>query len=594
MVKRKRFSSHAQKGDTRRVVFLQLCIYFGFFLISLRLLYWQVIKAEELQAVAESQYSIEKVERGERGNIYTAHKNLLVGNTTEFTLFAQPYILQDRPDFISESLTPFLLSQEYQESTDEAKRKELWDAMKHGVKIKLENKDKKWVALKHRITKEQKKAIEELSIYGIGFDPYSTRFYPEASMAAHITGFVGKDDVGNDVGYFGIEGAFEKELRGKIIKSKQEKDALGKLLSFNTNYESEKLHGRDIVLTIERDLQFMLEEKIQKGMEKYGAKSAEAVIMNPKTGEVMAMATTPKYDQKTFYTYDPVLYKNPLVANSYEPGSTFKVLTVAAGIDSGAITPESQCSRCDKARTIGSYTIKTWNDQYTPNITIKEGLAKSDNTAMIFVAEEVGQENFVKYLEKFDIGEPSGISLQEDSSPTLRETWRDIDLATASFGQGISVTGMQMAKAVSAIANNGTMMKPKIVRSVVIDGETVDIKDEIAGQPISQQTAKTVANMMMYAAHHGEAQWTVLKQYSIAGKTGTAQIPVAGHYDEEKTIASFVGFAPVENPRFVMLVKLQEPSSSPWASETAAPLWYDIAEETLMRLNVVPGRMNSQ
>jgi cell division protein FtsI/penicillin-binding protein 2 len=209
---------------------------------------------------------------------------------------------------------------------------------------------------------------------------------------------------------------------------------------------------------------------------------------------------------------------------------------------------------------------------------------------MIFIAEKLGTDRFRDYLNKFKIGEQSGIELQEDAGTILKKTWRPIDLATASFGQGIATTGMQMVRAVSAIANDGKMIKPTMIESVTVNGQKVVVEPQIVSEPISEQTARAMTDIMVYAAQKGEAQWTTSKRYSVAGKTGTAQIPVAGHYDEDKTIASYIGFAPAYDPRFVMLVKLQEPGSSQWASETAAPLWYDIAADLFSRLNIPPDR----
>lgn len=566
------------KGTSSRSTIIQCVIFLGLGAVFLRLFYWQIIKGPELQAVAQSQYTSVASTKSSRGRILTADGHVLVGNQTVYTLFAQPHILQDEPKLIATALAQHL-------STDSAK---LIPAFTN----KLADPDKKWVALQHRISKEQKEAIQALDLYGIGFDPVEVRFYPEASMAAQIAGFVGKNTDGYDQGYFGIEGEFDLELQGADGSVKRERDPHGRTIWLKGKQEIEAKDGRDVILTIERDTQYLIEKKLKEGIEKYGAVSGEVAIMNPKTGAIIAMASFPNYHPQEFYTYPSELYRNPLVAESYEPGSTFKVLTVAAGIDSKTISPETICTRCAGPRKIGGFTIKTWNDEYQKDITIKDGLAKSDNTAMIYIAEEMGTDTFVKYLDAFKIGEASGIEIEEDSSTPKRKDWKPIDLATSSFGQGIVTTGMQMLRAVGAVANGGVMMKPHIVQAVVVNGTPVRIEPQEVAQPIRAETAEQVTDMMVHAAHKGEAQWTVLKNYTIAGKTGTAQIPVAGHYDEEKTIASFIGFAPAHDPQFVMLVKLREPQSSPWASETAAPLWYEIAQELFIRMGIPPDKIS--
>lgn len=584
----RRDSSSAQSGNPssnyQRIILLQGCVYLALLGILGRLFYWQIIKGPELKAVAESQYTAVKSIEGDRGIIFSADGHILVGNKNIYTLFAQPHILKQSPQEIATRIAPILLSTT---TTVEELNK-----FSQSLTNKMSDPTKKWVALQYRVTTEQKNQIQALNLHGIGFDTEQARSYPEASMAAQLLGFVGKNEHGKDVGYFGIEGKLDLELRGKEGKVIREQDAHGAPIILGNSEIVAMQPGRDITLTIRRDLQFMLEDKLKKGIEKYGAVSGEAVIMDPRTGNILAMASFPNYAPEEFYNYPAEYYKNPLAAEGYEPGSTFKVLTVAAGIDAKKISPETTCTRCGSARKIGGFTIKTWNDQYTPNISMTEALAKSDNTAMIFIAEELGKDVFVEYLKRFKIGEKSGVELQEDASTPFRQNWKPIDLATSSFGQGIATTGLQMMRAVGTIANEGKMMRPKIVQSVKVNGDQVEIEPEIVAEPISATTAKTVTDMMVAAAHTGEAKWAVLKDYSIAGKTGTAQIPVAGHYDEEKTIASFIGFAPAYNPEFVMLVKLREPQSSQWASETAAPLWYDIAKDLFIRLNIAPDRRN--
>lgn len=547
--------------------------------ILLRLFYWQIIRGSDLRAAAEQQYTSFSSIHGSRGKIFSADGYLLVGNKPIYTMFAQPQIFKSKTTEIAEKLAQGL-------AISDENKKELYSTFLD----KLSDPDKKWVSLQSRLSEEDKKKIQDLHIQGIGFDEYQTRYYPEASLAANITGFVGKDKDGHDTGYFGIEGKFNLELDSKQTVIKTQKDAKGVPLFHQLGDQVRETDGRDITLTIHRDIQYMLEQQIKEGVEKYGAKSGEVVVMDPHTGDILGMAVYPSYQQEKYFEFAPELYKNPSVADGYEPGSTFKVLTVAAGIDTGVITPDTACTSCGSAREISGYTIKTWNDEYTPGITVRDGLAKSDNTAMIFIAQKVGSEKFQEYIKKFQIGEPSGIELQEDAGTLVKDKWREIDLATGSFGQGIATTGIQMVKAVGAIANQGKMMKPKIVKSVMVDGQEVPVEPQIENQPVSAQTAQAVTDMMVYAAQTGESKWTTSKRYSVAGKTGTAQVPVAGHYDKDRTIASYIGFAPAYNPQFVMLVKFDTPQSSIYGAETAAPMWYEIAQELFTRFNIQPDR----
>jgi cell division protein FtsI/penicillin-binding protein 2 len=552
--------------------------------ILTRLFYWQVIQAKTLQAAAENQYQRSFTSSGSRGEIFTSDNYPLVTNEPIYRLFAQPHLLKVNPNLVSESLAQIISEQEMASVSAQ-------QSTKLDIIEKLTKPNAKWVSLHSAINKDSKEKIEALKIFGLGFDLYERRAYPEASMAAHITGFVGKDDLGLDIGYFGIEGALEKELQSRSNTTTVITDALGIQL-LGSGLTQNTPNGRAVVTTIRRDVQFVIEEYLRDGIEKYGAKSGEIIVMDPTTGKILGLAAFPTYNQESFYEFPPEQYKNPSIADLYEPGSTFKILTVASGIDSGVITPETTCTKCSGPRVFGKYTIKTWNDVYNPGITIEEGLAKSDNTAMIFVAELLGSSKFSEYLQKFQIGRQLNIDLQEDVNTPFTEKLGQVELATTSFGQGVVVNSLQLLRAVSAIANQGEIMRPMIVEKVIdpLSGEELLTPIVSESQVISPQTAQTVTKMMITAAQAGEAQWTASKTHTIAGKTGTSQVAAGGSYDENKTIASYIGFVPPDKPKFIMLVKLVEPTSSPWAAETAAPLWYDVANKLFLLFNIPPDR----
>lgn len=572
-----------QKERSLRSLFLLIIIFLAFLGVEARLFYWQVLKGTKLEVEANRQYERLVIDTGKRGSIFTADGHLLVGNEKVYRLFAEPYLYSENKEKMIKQLQPILLKMnlDYQKATDSALREKIEDEMEKFLDSKLAISDKKWVGITSGLSDELKKEIENLEIKGLGFDPYYQRYYPEASMAAHITGFVGKDDLGTPVGYFGVEGSLNKELSAKENKSFQS--------NFNIVDEiNNKVNGRDVSLTIRRDVQFLIEEELKNAMEKYGAPSGEVIVMEPKTGKILGSASYPNYEQKYFYKYPTEFYKNPSISNFYEPGSTFKSLTVAIGLDTEAITPETICDKCDKARKIDKYTIKTWNDTYNPNINMTDALAKSDNTAMIFVEERVGADSFIEYIKKFGFGQNVTTDLQEDTTPSFPDKWGPVELATRSFGQGISATTLQMVRAINAIANKGMMIQPQFIEKVTDPNTGQEIHSEVIelDQVISEETAQKVTTMMIESANHGEAQWLATEEYLIAGKTGTSQvIDDKGGYDEEKTIASFIGFAPADNPKFIMITKLNEPQTSPWAAETAAPLWYSIADKLILMLN---------
>jgi len=574
--------STSPKDETLlRLQWLQWGIVACFLAIICRLGYWQIWKHNELASAAVNQYESSYRVSSQRGIVQDILGRILVSNREEYTLFAQPQIIQDDPAKISQLLTPIILEgieKTPLEATDSAWLEQKGKEIQQQLQFSLEADDKQWVALAHNLSRQQRGIIEDLNLFGLGFDTRYARNYPDASLSAQLLGFVGKTDLGEDQGYFGLEGFYDLELRGRGGVVHQQQTALGLPILFGKSDVFEQEEGSTLTLTINRDIQAVIEQKLQAGLERYGAVSGEVVVMDPNTGAIVAMASFPNYDPGRFMRFPSQYYRNPAVSDLYEPGSTMKVVTVAAGVEKGAITPEMECDSCAGPRVISGFTIRTWNEVYNPNINIKDALAKSDNTAMVFVQEKIGKEPFLEMLRKFGFNEKTGVDLQGEAEFPFRssEDWRTIDVATASFGQGLATTSVQLVRAVAAIANGGKLLRPYVVQTVKQGEKEIQTQPKVLRQVISAQTAQTVTDMMVYSASQGDAKWALPEGVTVAGKTGTAQIAGEGGYLEDKTIASFIGFAPADNPKFVMLVKLREPTSSPWGSETAAPLWFEI------------------
>jgi cell division protein FtsI/penicillin-binding protein 2 len=559
-------------------------------LITIRLFYWQVIKAEDMSALAESQHTSEQVIEAPRGEILAADGSVFASNKPTFVLFANPKVMKDKEkvaQFLAKLFVPLQLKNTPSPQEEEVKLATL--DLRDGLMTKL-SKDLYWVALNRNLDNDIKLEIERMNLTGLGFDQETKRYYPESSSAAHILGFVASDDTGAQKGYFGIEGFYNGELRGIPGELTEERDAQGTPIIMGKFARKEAQKGHDLVLNIDRTVQYIAEKKLKAGMIKYGAKSGSVVIMDPKTGAIMAMAAYPNYDPGNFIEYPKENFKNPLVADSYEPGSTFKVLNMAAAVNEGLVTPETTCDICEKPIQIGEYKINTWNNQYYKDTTMTDVIVHSDNTGMVFIARKLGLDKLYDYIEKFGFGSSTNVDLQDETTPSIRDKndWKEIDLATASFGQGIAVTGIQMVTAVSTIANGGNLMEPHIVRLIRDGKEEKEIKPKVVRQVISQQAAKIVTEMMVSAVDKGEAKYLKTKGYKVAGKTGTAQIPVAGHYDPTKTNASFVGFAPADDPKFVMLVRYEQPTSSIYGAETAAPTFFEISRELFSYYNIPP------
>lgn len=565
-----------------KIYLLKIFFILIFVVLFLRLGYWQIYKGRELSIQARSQYQSGSSSFAPRGRILSSDSSLLAASGEAWLIYAEVNKLEEDPKQISEKLAPLFVE-------DANDKKKLAEEVER-LNLLLSKKGSNWVALKSRVETDVKKKIEEFKIKGIGFEKQERRIYPEASSAAHLLGFVGKDRQGEDIGYFGLEGYYNVVLSGKPGFIGWEKDASGIPIPLAKKRRIEPIKGVDLQTHIDKSIQFILERKLSEGVKKYSAQAGLAVVVEPKSGAVLGMASYPTYDPSRYWEFNDELFLNPVISSSFEPGSIFKVLVMAAALDAKVVDRRTICDICTGPVRVDKYTIETWNKVYHPNSNMQDIIVNSDNVGMVFVAQKLGVERLYEYLERFKFGQKTGIDLQGESSPPLREKgkWSQVDLATAGFGQGIAVTPIQMIMAVSAIANRGVLVKPQVVDKIIGEGWEEDIKPEVLGRVVSEEAAEEVTLMMAEAAKKGESKWTNISGFKIAGKTGTAQIPIAGHYDEEKTIASFVGFVPYDDPKFAMLVTLKEPSSSPWASETAAPLWYSIATDLFDYFKIQP------
>ncbi len=570
-----------------RVKLLYVIFVAVFIVLIARLFFWQIIRGSDLSQQARNQYEYGQTIAAPRGNILASDGSWLVGKGEAWLVYASIPEVKSDPESISQKLAPLFIEDDFEDSDE--KRQALLAEIDRLDGL-LRKKEVVWVPLKNKIDRDTKTKIESLEIMGIGFEAKESRLYPEASSAAHLLGFVGKNKEGADEGYFGLEGYYDLILSGKPGFLSRESDAKGTPILTEEMKEVSAIQGVDLVTNIDKTIQLAVDKKLKEGIDKFGASGGTVIVMNPANGAILAMSSYPSFDPNKYYNFGNEYFRNTAISDSFEPGSVFKVLVMAAGLDADEVKPDTKCDICNTALKVDKYYIKTWNQEYHPDSTMTEVIVNSDNVGMAFVSGKLGADKMYDYLQSFGIGNVTGVDLQGESSPKLREkgTWNIVDLATAGFGQGIAVTPMQMTRAVAVIANDGVITTPQVVDKLSGVGWEEDIEPIMGDRVISKKAADEMTAMMEEAVKKDEARWTHLEGFRVAGKTGTAQIPIAGHYDEEKTMATFVGFAPSNDPKFVMLVTLREPTASPWAAGTSAPLWYSIAEDIFLRLGIHP------
>jgi cell division protein FtsI/penicillin-binding protein 2 len=548
-----------------KLMFLFFLLAFG--AVIVKLFYIQILNAHTLAG----EYVQTRRIYPERGKILDRNARPLAVNETKYLLFVEPKKIE-RKDYLASDLDKIL---KIGEATIEARIDE----------------SKDWVRVHSGVTKEMKDAITRLNLAGVGFDEERERYYPEASLSAHILGFVGKNSEGENLGYFGIEGYYDKELTGLTGLLKTERDLIGRPIFFGTQEKVDSQDGGDLILTIDGAVQALVKKKLLTGIEQYEAKEGCVIVADPYTMEIFSMVCLPDFDPEKYYEFDGAHYKNPAISNLYEPGSTFKPLIVAAGIEEKAIKPDETFQETG-AVTVGEYKIKTWNDKYEGTVSMTRILEKSSNVGMVYIGDKLGGKKLYEYLDKYGLGEATSIDLQGEVSIPLKpeSQWSQIDYATATFGQGIAVTPIQMVKAFASIINGGKLLRPHVVKQII--NNDIERKQDpvLEGRTVSERTSQIIKKMLVSTVENGEISWLKPKGFTMGGKTGTAQIPIQGHYDPTKTIASFIGFAPADKPKFIALVVLREPGTSPWGSETAAPLFFEIAKELLLYYNIAPDK----
>jgi len=571
---------------------LNLVIFFNIvaiFLILAKLFSIQVIYSSNYKEIANDQHIRTSVLSAGRGAIYSSDNFPLADIEVTYLLFVQPKAIED-PDTVVKVLVETLEKKALTNlklNDDQKKLNRLVLDERYKSRVTL---DLYWVLIKSRVTKDEKDEIEKHKLKGVGFNEEYTRVYPEKTLASHVLGFIGQDDEGEKQGYFGVEGKYDGDLRGRTGQKIEERDAQGKLILSGTGKVEPAKVGRDIYLSIDRGAQSIIEPIISKAVIDYGAKSATVIVMEPKTGRVLAMANFPTFnpsdlsekecreDQEENECREE--RRNVAISDIYEPGSVIKPITLSTAIDLGVVSPTDTINDAGPIYA-STHKIENWNFAHLGVISLTEVLQYSNNIGASKVALKIGPEQLFNSFEKFHFSNLTGIDLEGESSGYLRplDTWREIDLVTASFGQGIATTPLQVLTSFAVIANDGKFIQPTVVDYIYDRNEDrkfiIDEKSET--KVIKKETADIMTEMLVKATEDGLGKTGFLTKYRVAAKTGTAQIPENGEYNPTKTNTTFVGYL-ATNKEFAMIVKFEEPKTSIYANGNAVPIWFKIAE----------------
>ena len=549
----------------RSVAFLFALV---FVLTAGRAFYLQVLQKDHLVKLAEKQHQRIVALTPGRGAIYDQHNAPLAVSIEMDSCYAETRNLESLPEAATK-LAPLL---------------------GYGVgelqeKLKA---SRNFVWLARRISPETAKTVRDLDLDGIGFVKESKRFYPNSEVAAHVIGFTGTDPGGLE----GIEKKYDSSILGNTGFLVTERDALGRDIDLKKGSEGKSgTKGSNVVLTLDKNVQYIAEKELAQAVQKNGAKGGVAIVMEPDTGRVLAMANYPTFNPNSYFKYGPGTLRNRAISDSFEPGSTFKILLVATALEDHVIRA-SDSFNCENGSY--SYSGRTIHDTHHYGaLTVPEILKYSSNIGAAKIGARLGSERLYAGLTGFGIGEKSDIDLPGEAGGMLRQQakWYGIDLATISFGQGVTATALQLATAVSAVANGGNLMKPYLVDRLADDDGVVlkQFAPQVRRRVISAQTAKAVAGMLEGVVNEGGTGTSAaVDGYRVAGKTGTAQKvdPATRGYSAKKRTASFVGFVPLDKPRLTILVVVDEPTTSPYGGVVAAPAFSAIAQQTLCYLKV--------
>ncbi len=557
------------KEKRERITFLSIVFIVFYFLLVYRLYNIQIVQSNKFKEIARQEHLTSFSIEGERGNIYDRNLKKLAVNVTVQSLFAIPTKVKN-PQETARKISSIL----------NLKTKDVLDKL---------NQKRSFVWIKRKLTDTEVEEIKKINLDGLDFLNESKRYYPKNYLASNLLGFVGIDNQGLE----GLELFFDKELKGLPGLVILERDASGGKIPLSIKEPTAHRDGKSIVLTIDEVIQYITEEALDKAFQKYKAKAGVAIVVKPKTGEILAIAVRPSYDPNYFDKFSQDLWRNRAITDAYEPGSTFKVVTIATALNERVAKLDDQfyCKGWIKYNGHIFHDIHQHGSQDLTDI-----VKNSCNVGVIQTGTRLDEKVFEKSIRRFGFGALTEINLPGEINGLVRSSkdWSKISLASLSIGQEISVTPIQLIMAVSAIANRGTLMKPMIVKEILDSNQNrIKVyKPKPVRQVISVDTALTMTKILEQVVADGTGKRANLTDYQVAGKTGTAQKFdfSIGKYSDDKYNSLFVGYVPAENPQMSILVLLDQPKGSYYGGTVAAPVFKEIASKALPYLSIPPNK----
>lgn len=551
-----------------------ICV-FLFLLLSLggvagKLFSLQIQQRDRLAKRATRQYQRRLPIVSRRGTIFDRTGRELAVSLKVSSVFAQPAAVED-PAGTAKALAPIL----GQPARDLLARL---------------GSDRTFVWLERQLEPAQAEAISDLNLKGIGLFPESRRYYPQRELAAHVLGLVGLDDRGLE----GVEYQYDALLGGQPQLVAAQQDALGRVV-FRQEEPEWRAPVFDLTLTIDEVIQYIAERELQRAVERSRAKAGIAIVMDPWSGEILALANQPTFDPNNYRKSRSAARRDRAVTDAFEPGSIFKVVLAAGALEEGVVRPRDRFYGENGAIEVSGVTIR--DNEKHGWLTVREILALSSNVGAIKIGQRLGKSLYYHYISAFGFGSLTGVDLPGETPGLMRRPkgWSALSLPILSLGQEIAVTPVQMAAAFAAVANGGNLVRPHVVRGLTAQDGSLSrpVEPAVIRRVLSPETAQTLLDMLRSVVEDGTGKDAALEDYTVAGKTGTAQKidPATGGYSHQKVLASFVGAVPAESPRLVVLVLIDEPEALRWGGSIAAPAFREIARDALQYLQVPPSPM---